>query len=123
MADYKQGDIVLAWVPDPDGRSIQWPHPAIILNKTADIAPDKPIVVIDITKNIDRPLKTGHFLMPWKPEGDERTGLTYECVAKCDWRVRIAISDIVKLLGYTPAKIWEQIVVEVLHQIQEKKKH
>lgn len=58
--------------------------------------------------------------MPWSPEGDERTGLTYECVAKCEWRVRIKHSDIVKRLGFTPPHIWEQIVVEVIHQIRMK---
>lgn len=118
MPDFKQGDIVLAWVRDPDGRRIGWPHPAIILNKTADISPDNRIVVIAITKSYTRPLPVGHFLMPC----DERTGLTEPCVAKCEWKVAINFEDIEVRLGFTPPDLWDQIVAEILYQQSMKKR-
>lgn len=121
MPGYKQGDIVLAWVRDPEGRRISWPHPAIILSKTADIVAEKKIVVVAITKSFHRPLQTGHFLLPWNPVGDRRTGLTFECVAKCEWKVAINYEDIEKRLGFTPHDIWDQIVAEIIYQQQHKK--
>ena len=117
----RQGDIVLAQLPDPEGRSIVWPHPAIILNKTNDILPENKIVVLGITTKFAAPLETGQFRLPWSPDGDKRTGLRAECVVKCSWRVAIDYKDIQRRIGFTPPDVWDQIKAEILYQIKKKR--
>lgn len=121
MPQFRQGDIVVARIPDPEGRTITWSHPAIILNKTKDIRPQNKIVVLGITTKFATPLETGHFRLPWSPEGDERTGLRQECVAKCTWRVPIDFDAIERRIGFTPSDIFDQIKAEILYQIKKKR--
>lgn len=121
MPQYKQGDIVLARVRDPDGRRISWSHPVIILNKTKDISPEIPVSVMVITTKFRRPLETGQLLMPWSADGHKETGLWRECIAQCDWIWSIDYSTIVKRLGFTPPTILEQIAVEIAHQIKKRR--
>lgn len=122
MPQYKQADIVLARIPDPEGRSIPWAHPAIIVNKTSTIIPGNQIVLLGITKSFHRPLAVGHFLLPWREGGHAETGLSCECVAKCNWVTRVDYSLLEKRIGFTPPHIWEQIMVELIARINEKKR-
>jgi hypothetical protein len=117
----KQGDIVLAQIPDEEGKKIEWPHPAIILNKAADISPDKKIAVVAITSKFNHPLEKGEFLMPWRPENHPETGLWFKCIARCAWRPIIDYSVIIRRLGFTPRSILEEIAVEMAHQVKEKR--
>lgn len=114
----RQGDIVLAQIPDEEGKKIAWPHPAIILNKSADISPTNKIAVVAITTKFHLPLATGEFLMPWSADGHPETGLWYECIARCAWRPVIDYSMIIRRLGFTPRRILEEIAVEMAYQVK-----
>lgn len=113
MPQYKQGDIVLARVPDSGGRSIKWSHPVILLNDEKDIAPGRDLDVVVITSKFRRPLKPGQFLMDWSPGGHKETGLDKECIANCDWKLTIPYSSLTERWGFLGPSKLELIAYEL----------
>lgn len=97
------GWIVLADIPDPEGRACENPHPAMIL-RGPDVNGD--VWLVGISTNFTAP--PGRLML--ECPCNDTTGLTRPCVLKCWWVVRFQWTRIIKQLGIMPSSIALQAV-------------
>ena len=121
MAVYHRGDIVYARVADPGGLRIDHDHPVIIWTATEKIPTAAKIHVVVVSSQITTPHPRGHIPMPWRVGGHPITGLSKPCVAKCNWTPALTAADLHRHIGVTPTAIMEQIYVELIARLQEKR--
>lgn len=77
------GQITNALVSDGGGRAKE--RPVVIIDGDEACRLGDDLLVIPITKSIQRPIPYYHILVHDSHSRDPVTGLYYPCVAKCDW--------------------------------------
>ncbi len=108
----EHGRIVWVEIADPQSRNPKR-RPAVILNRTADIAQDTLLEVVGITTRLPRPLPPDHVLLPWARGKHPRTGLSAPCAAVCTWLAVVEPSRVLECAGLVPSKQLEQILIRV----------
>ena len=112
------GWIVLADIPDPDGKACSHPHPAMVLR-----GPDSSgaLWLIGISTKFDSP--PGRLIVecPWAEGGHEMTGLTQPCALKCRWVVQFDRKRLIKYLGQMPSEIASLAVEYAITAMEEKR--
>jgi hypothetical protein len=97
------GWVVLADIPDPDGKPCGHAHPAMVLRGPGD---DGGLWLIAISTSFDKPNRNEFWIeCDWAPGGHPVTGLTQPCVLKCDWVVALNRSQLKDFLGEIPVDI------------------
>ncbi len=112
------GDIVLADILDPDGNRCADRHRAMILR-----GPDQAgtVYLVGITSSFT-PGARLQIKLPWALGGHPITGLTMECVIKCNWVVRFNTSQIIRWIGTMPSETALQVEEYVVRDVSEKKR-
>lgn len=90
MSGFRRGEILNAFIPDPDNNYLEDEHPCIFVE---DSHKPNRLLVIGITGSFDEPINPLWYKMPYddtRPGGHSTTGLTKECVAKANWYVEVA---------------------------------
>ena len=100
----KEGEIVFAYILDPDGNPCQDEHPVMVF-RTAPAATE--VWVVGITSKFTLPIPTHWLRLPWHPQGHSVTGLYRDSVLKCNWIQRKAISGLSPPIGIVPPEIFE----------------
>lgn len=100
----KEGDIVFAYISDPDGNPCQDDHPVMVFRAT-DNSVDA--WVVGITSEFDEPIPPHWLHLPWHPNGHPETGLYLDSVLKCNWIRRKPVASLGKPIGIMPADIFE----------------
>ena len=90
-----------AIVADPRGRNHKR-RPVVIVTPTAEILPGQALDAVAITSNIPASLPETAVELPWHSHGHPRTGLFKRCVARCDWLLTLAESNVLKVGGVVP---------------------
>jgi mRNA-degrading endonuclease toxin of MazEF toxin-antitoxin module len=116
---FEYGQIVL--VPVPDGRGHSEPHPAVILSPTDQIGPGVELRVVCVSTQVEDPCPPHHVPLPWQRPRHARTGLNKPNVAKCNWLARVDQSEVIKVLGFVPARELKRIE-EALRTLQEEQR-
>jgi mRNA-degrading endonuclease toxin of MazEF toxin-antitoxin module len=98
-----QGHIVLADVPDLQGRNRKV-RPVVIITPTDDIEAGKPTIGVAITGTLPAKLTPDHVLLPYHNGGHPRTGLRKKSVAVCSWLVKLQQDDVKEVKGTVPEK-------------------
>lgn len=76
------GQIVSAWASDGKGHTKE--RPVVIIDGDETCRSGDPLLVVFITKSIQRPLPYYHILLHDSHAKDPVTGLYYPCVAECN---------------------------------------
>ena len=113
MQPYATGDIVLADIPDPDGKLCDHIHPAMVLKANAT---DSWLIGIS-TKFSPSSLPAFWFRLPVS----SATGLTEDCVLKCNWTVPFPVSRILRKIGDIPVEILEAAEAWLAQEVALKK--
>lgn len=103
------GSVILAEVFEPGGKAAG-PHPAVVLNRQAEIDAGLDLWVAVCPTSFGYPLPSGWFDMPSQPGGHPVTGLTEACVVKATWLQSVPQSAVLKVHGRAPIAIVKQIV-------------
>jgi mRNA-degrading endonuclease toxin of MazEF toxin-antitoxin module len=106
-----QGRIIWAELADANG--VRKGRPAVIVTPTDYLGTSQVIEVVAISSRIAKPLPPNQIPLPWHNQGHPRTKLNRPCVAVCDWRARLAPSDIIKVGGDVPAPILMDILTRL----------
>ncbi|MFM9959706.1 MAG: type II toxin-antitoxin system PemK/MazF family toxin [Planctomycetaceae bacterium] len=106
------GTIVWAIVADPTGRNHKR-RPAVIVTPTAEILPGQALDAVAVTSHIPPSLPETSVELPWQIHGHPRTGLFKRCVARCDWLLTLAESDVLKVGGTVPDSELRQILAKL----------
>ena len=117
MPAFSPGEVVIAWIPDPDGRPVGHPHTAMVLRADGTTA-----MLVAISSKFSNPPPSHWIRMEWHRARHPVTGLDRPCVAKCDWVVRFPENKIVKTIGVIPTKTFAAIVEEVKVQVARRKR-
>lgn len=113
MRTLQQGSVVFGWIPHPNGTMPKTQHPAVVVSTDKEIAESSDIFVVAISRSILDPMPDGHFLIPWHRDSHPETGLNARCAVKCDWLVRIAKTAITRVVGRTPAALFQDIEIHL----------
>jgi hypothetical protein len=104
VAQLARGCIVwLEGALDPQGGNPK-ERAFVIVTATEEIKEGEPFFGVAITGEFDKPLGPECVMMPWSRPRHPRTGLSKECVAKCDWIHEFHHGDPFKLGGFVPGK-------------------
>jgi hypothetical protein len=101
----KPGDIVFAYILDPDGNPCHDVHPVMVFRATDDSVD---AWVVGITSKFQEPIPTHWLRLPWHPNGHPVTGLYLESVLKCNWVHRKLVAALGKPVGVVPPNIFER---------------
>ena len=106
------GTIVWAIVADPTGRNHKrWP--VVIVTPTSEIVPGQALDAVAVTSHIPPSLPETSVELPWHAQGHPRTGLFKRCIARCDWLLTLAESDVLKVGGIVPDPELRRILVNL----------
>ena len=105
------GQIVWAEVADSNG--IRKARPVIVVTKDDRISSSSPLEVVAISSFLPNPLPDDHILLPWHAQGHSKTGLNRKSAAICGWQTRIAMSDILNVVGLVPDRHMLEIMKKV----------
>jgi hypothetical protein len=109
------GNIVLVRkVPDKQGGNHK--DRFVVLVKDYDDA-DTDILGVAITGTFSLPLPSTSVKLPWRKDGNCKTGLDKPSIADCTWRVVATPADIIKKQGFTPSIELAKIRQEVQNQL------
>ncbi len=106
----KQGDIILAHVPDEHGRNHKLRR-VVIVTPTAEISSDQPLYAVAVTGSIDSVPENCAVPLRWRSNGHPQTGLTKAVVAACQWIVEIDAKCIEKKSGMCSTPELDQILL------------
>lgn len=115
MGPFRFGQIVLAKVSDGHGNVKV--RPIVIVTPADEIDVDRAILGVCISTQIEDPIPPEHIPLPWSNPRHPRTGLNKPNVAKCNWTVAVAPSEIVEERGFVPTKAMAKIE-EALRRLQ-----
>lgn len=114
----KLGHIVYAQIPDPDGKPLDEPHPAMVLREP-DAAGN--LWLLGISTKYDPPPRRLMIELPWHPDGHPETGLSRPCVLKCWWAIPWKAQHIKRRLGRLSPELVELAIDYALTAIAEKR--
>ena len=100
----KEGDIVFAYIPDPDGNPCLDDHPVMVF-RAAPTATNA--WVVGISSKFTPPIPAHWLRLPWDPKGHPVTGLYLESVLKCNWIDQKLVKDLSQPIGVVPVEIFE----------------
>lgn len=115
---FQRRDIVIADIPDPQGRPCQHRHPAMIL-----MAQDgyEDVYVIGISTSFSPPVPAHWIALPFSEEGHPDTGLREPCVLKCDWVVPFRASQLSGPIGKVSQEVYDRATNIILARIEQRK--
>ena len=108
MSSPSFGRVIWVELLDPQGRNPKC-RPAIIITPTDDITPDGEVRVVAISTSLDAAPPEVQVALQFDPRGACRTGLREQCVAVCNWVVRIPVASIREYVGTVPGKTMYEI--------------
>ena len=109
------GNIVLIRkVPDKQGRN---PKDRFVVLVRDYNDGDADLLGVAVTGTFDLPLPSTSIKLPWKRDGNCKTGLDKPSIADCTWLVVATPDDFMKKQGFTPAIELEKIIAEVQNQL------
>jgi len=111
------GSVVLANIPDPDGRPCGHPHPAMVLRGPDDAGN---LYLIGISTQFESPPGRLMVECPWSPGGHPETGLDRPCVLKCWWVVPFHRSQVLQYLGRMPSNVSQRALEYAITAVEEK---
>jgi hypothetical protein len=103
------GTVILADVNEPGGNSAG-PHPAVVLNRQAEIDAGLDLWVACCSTAFEYPLQSGWFDMPSQPGGHSATGLSEACVVKATWPQSVPQAKVLKVYGRSPISIVKRVL-------------
>lgn len=106
------GRIIIATVPDPQGRNAKQ-RPLVIVSPDEAIQRNEPLVAVAISTSYDQLDPAEYVILPWHPQGNTRTKLKARCAAVCTWLVEITATDITKFGGLVPPSQLSEILEKV----------
>jgi hypothetical protein len=111
-------DIVIAEIPDPDGKPAKHRHPAMVLLTQPGASE---AYVVGISTKFDENRPPHWILLPHAPGGHPETGLVEPCVLKCDWVIRFPAIQLGPVIGQAPPEIYERATDFILREVERKK--
>ncbi|MEX0713441.1 MAG: type II toxin-antitoxin system PemK/MazF family toxin [Pirellulales bacterium] len=106
---FQQGQIVRVELFDPQEQNPKR-RPVLIISPTEDIRPGGRVAVLAISSAIERPLPSGHFLLPWHPKGRVRTGLSKPSVLKANWGQWVNVDELREIAGSAPPSTVKEVL-------------
>ena len=97
-------------VLDPNGQNRKVRPVVVVSDPTID--PDA-IVAVCVSSQRQYPCPGHNIPLPYHPNRHQQTGLVRDCVAKCDWRVAVLPSDVIRVIGSVPEPILTAILFQV----------
>jgi hypothetical protein len=108
---FEYGQIIL--VSLPDGHGNRTPHPAVILSPTDEIVPGAMLRVVCVSSQVETPCPSHQIPLPWQRPHHPKTGLNKSNAAKCNWLAAIDPADVIKVMGFAPARHLARIEEEI----------
>src|SRR4051812_456523 len=108
MTALQHGQIIWAVLKDRNG--FRKRRPGIVLTPTAQISPDKPLVILCVTTTFSDPPPADHIPLPWN--NDPRrvaTGLAQRSAAVIDWLDILYPDEILEVKGRVPPSLMAEI--------------
>jgi mRNA-degrading endonuclease toxin of MazEF toxin-antitoxin module len=109
VEELRYGDIVRAWVRDPNDQNLKL-RPILIISPNSDIEVRRHVNAVGISSsNFPPVIPPDWFDLPWDENVDPKTGLNRRSVAKCDWRLTVPKTEIEEKMGRAPNRVMRQI--------------
>jgi mRNA-degrading endonuclease toxin of MazEF toxin-antitoxin module len=107
VGQYYFGQVITAWIDDGQGTTKD--RPALVISLDEDLHFGCDLEVLAITKGIEDPCPSYHFIVHETHRADPTTGLRFPCVAKCNWYRKIERRKVTGRIGYLPDDLLDQI--------------
>ena len=108
MSSPSYGRVIWVELLDPQGRNPKC-RPAVIITPTDEITPDGEVRVVGISTQLDAGPHEVQVPLQYDPRAACRSGLREQCVAVCNWIVRIPVVSIRDYAGTIPGKTMHEI--------------
>ena len=116
---FEVGEIVLAWIQDPDNQDCDDPHPALVF-KSEPKATN--MWVIGISSASQTPIPWYWLQVHNSHDKDEKTGLYLPCWLKAHWAKSVTEDDVVSRMGHLDPALHERAEMLVFQVIERKKR-
>ena len=108
MGLYFFGQVVIVSIDD--GRGGFKERPALVISSDQECDAGNNLWVLAITRGIQDPSPSYHFVIHDRNTRDPTTGLTFPCVVKCNWFREIPQNRVIKRIGHMPDDLLKSIV-------------
>jgi len=117
-AAFEFGHVVIADIPDPEGKPCDHEHTAMVLRP-----PDEKgnLYLLAISSKFARPIGRLMIEVPWATGGHPVTGLSRPSVLKCGWVVPFHVDKIECRKGNIPSQYADLAVEYAITAIEEKR--
>lgn len=110
MGRYYRGQIVTTYIDDGLGHTKD--RPALILSSDGECQWSPSLFVLAITKGIQDPCPHFHIPVHDSYATDSVTGLSFPCVAKCNWVREVEFRRVIRGLGCMPDALLMTIIAK-----------